>query len=112
MENPSYEVDPKQDMARISMYLEEDVLYIRLLDHQLEKLYFVGENHTYYRDYTDTKQLLPGYFARSINTDPVPLYQMKKDTYEIYYQHSAGLYQSGVKITIKPAKSEQSENNN
>ena len=98
--NPDYYVDPEQDMTRITATMEEDVLYVTLLDHLLEKIYFVGENHTYFRDFTDTKQERPEYFARAGNTDAIPLKNMEEDTYEIYFKHKVGLYKSKYYVKI------------
>lgn len=98
--DPDYFVDPKQDMARISMTLEEDVLYVTLLDHFLERIYFVGAKHTYFRDFTDTKQERPEYFARAGNTDAIPLKNLEEDVYKIYFRHSIGLYESGYYVKI------------
>ena len=98
--NPNYPVDAEQDMARIKMVLEEDVLYIYLLDHQLEKIYFVGKNNVYSRDYTATKQERPEYFARAGNIDANPLGKLEADSYEIYFKHKIGLYKSKYYIKI------------
>lgn len=99
--NPDYPIDEEQDMARIEFYIEEDVLYVKILDHLLEKLYLVGTKHSYFRDYTGTKQERPEYFARSMNTDPVPLQDLAEDKYEIYFRHKKGLYRSGRTIEIR-----------
>ena len=82
------------------MFIEEETLYVDLLDHQLEKVYFVGDNHTYFRDYTDTKQERPEYFARTGNRDAIPLKDFEEDNYEIYYKHSVGLYKSDYYVNI------------
>lgn len=102
-ENPDFYVDPEEDMARIKAVVEEDVLYVYSLDHFLERVYLVGDNHTYFRDYTDTKQERPEYFARAGHTDAIPLKDLEEDTYEVYFKHSIGLYKSKyyVKITKK-----------
>ncbi len=99
--NPDYDVDPKQDMARISMAVREDILYVSLLDHQLERIYFVGKNHSYYRDYTDTVQERPEYFARAVHTDIFSLNTFCEDAYEIYFQHHTGLFWSKYYVKIR-----------
>ncbi len=96
----NYYVDPKQDMARIKCKITDGVLYVSMIDHLLDRLYFVGQNHTYYRDYTDTKQER-SYFARGVVGDPVPLRGMEEDVYKIYYMKDSKLYISGHSITIK-----------
>ncbi|MFQ9515129.1 MAG: aryl-sulfate sulfotransferase [Eubacterium sp.] len=102
--NAEYYVDPEQDMARITMVLEEDILYVNLLDHQLEQIYFIGENNTYFRELSDTRQERPEYFARAGNTDAIPLNNLKDDSYQIYFKHSTGLYKS--KHYVKISKNE------
>lgn len=99
--NPQYYVNPEQDMARITMTLEEDVLYVELLDHQLQQIYFVGKNETYIRDFSDTKQERPEYFARANHIEGIPLDSLREDSYKIYYQHETGLYESGYWVDIK-----------
>lgn len=98
--DPSYYVDPEQDMARIDMLLKEDFLYITMINHLLEAICFVGEKHTYYRDYTDTVQERPEYFARTGHTDVVRVSDLKDDYYKIYFKHRIGLYQSGFYVKI------------
>lgn len=99
--NPEAYIDPEQDMARITMNIEEDVLYVTLLDHLLEKIYFVGEKYAYERDFTDTKQERPEYFARAGNTDPIPLKDLEEDKYKIYFKHKIGLYNSDHEIEVR-----------
>ncbi|MBE5938489.1 MAG: hypothetical protein E7265_10730 [Lachnospiraceae bacterium] len=99
-DNPDYEVDYEQDIARIEMYIEENVLYVSMIDHLLEKIYLVGNNNTYCMDYTGTSQERPEYFARALNREPIPLGNLTKDFYRIYYKHKKGLYDSGKDIII------------
>lgn len=98
--NPDFYVDPEQDMARIDVTVEEDCMYVSLFDHQLEKIYLVGQNNTYVRDFSETEQERPEYFARAGNVDAIPLNSLKKDYYEIYYKHKAGLYKSKYYVEI------------
>lgn len=98
--DPDYYVDPEQDMARIGVTVEEDNLFVTLFDHQLEKIYLVGEKNTYVRDFSETEQERMEYFARAGNTDAIPLSGLKKDTYKIYYKHSVGLYDSKYYVKI------------
>jgi len=102
--NPNYYVDPEQDMARIELAVEEDIAYLHMLDHQLEKVYFVGKNNTYMRDYTGTKQERPEYFTRAGIGDPFSLSELASDKYRIYYKHSTGLYKSKYYIKISDNK--------
>lgn len=99
-ENPQYVVDARQDIARISLTIEEDLLCVKFIDHLLEGIYLVGEKHTYFRDYSGSKQERPEYFARMLVNDPIPLMDLEYDMYEIYYKHSSGLYKSNQTIQI------------
>ena len=87
-------------MARIKLTIEENTAYFHLLDHQLEQIYFVGNKQIYFRDYTDTKQIRPEYFIRANHIDAVPLENLNKDYYEIYFKHKKGLYKSKYFIKI------------
>lgn len=102
-ENPDYVVNPVQDIARIALSIEDDLLCVKFIDHLLEGIYLVGEEHTYFRDYSGSTQERPEYFARMLINDPIPLMDLEYDTYEVYYKHSSGLYKSGniIKITEK-----------
>ncbi|MFQ9515126.1 MAG: aryl-sulfate sulfotransferase [Eubacterium sp.] len=98
--NPQCDLEPEQDMARIKMYIEENILYVTLPDHLLEGIYFVGKMHTYVRDFSETKQERPEYFARISTTDSISLNDFEEDKYDIYFKHSIGLYKSGYYIEI------------
>ena len=93
-------LDAEQDIARIRMYLEDNILYTVLFDHQLEGIYLVGNKHTYVRDFTVTVQERPEYFARNSTTDAIPLENLEEDNYKIYFKHTIGLYDSGHKIEL------------
>ena len=99
-ENPDYEVNPIQDIARIALSIEEDLLCVKFIDHLLEGIYLVGEEHTYFRDYSGSTQERPEYFARMLINDPIPLMDLEYDAYEVYYKHSSGLYKSGSIIKV------------
>lgn len=98
--NYDYDDEYEQDMARIKLTIEENTAYLHLLDHQLERVYLVGKCHTYFRDYTDTEQIRPEYFARANNIDAIPLEDLENDHYEIYFKHKKGLYKSKYFIKI------------
>ncbi len=99
--NHDFYIDPEQDMARISMYITDDTLYVSVVDHLLLGIYFVGEKHTYLRDFSDTKQERPEYFIRTVSTDPIPLTDMAEDNYKIYFKHKNGLYNAKHYFSIK-----------
>lgn len=101
--DPDCDIDPEQDLARIKLELEGDVLYVTLPDHFLEGIYFAGKTHTYLRDFSDTRQERPEYFARGITIDAISLNDFAEDEYEMYFKHTTGLYRAGHKIGIKRA---------
>ena len=98
--NPEADLDPEQDMARIQFRMEDDVLYVTLPDHFLEVIYFVGKAHTYVRDFTETKQERPEYFARGLTIDSISLSDFEADKYEIYFKHNIGLYKTGHAVEV------------
>lgn len=100
MEHPEL-IDSRQDMARITRYIEEDVLYIRMIDHLLDGVYLIGKEHTYYKDLSKTSQKRPEYFARASVGEAIPLSGMKNDTYTIYYNLNHKLYRTNYWICIR-----------
>lgn len=96
-----FKVNKLQDVARIEQKLEEGILSVKLIDHLLERIYLVGEKHTYYRDFTDTKQERAVYFSRTLVNEAISLMDLETDEYELYYKHKKGLFKSGVKIRLE-----------
>lgn len=98
--NPEYYVNPIQDMVRIKMKIEDDVLYVTMLDHLLEGIFFVGKEHTYLRDFSETHQERPEYFARTKTIDSISLNDFESDCYKIYYKCGQNFYKTKYVIEI------------
>lgn len=85
----------------ISAEIEQNILYIRHQDHLLQALYFVGENQSYIRDLSYSKQERMEYFAGIKIYDPIPLDMMEKDHYTVYFKKDMKLYQSDISFQKK-----------
>lgn len=106
MEHPE-QIDGKQDMARIKLYIEEDTLYAKMVDHLLKGIYLIGKKHTYYKDLTETSQKRPEYFARASVGEAIPLNKIENDEYTIYYNFEKKLYRTNHWIHIGKVKNEK-----
>lgn len=95
------QIDSKQDMARVNLCIEEDVLYVRMIDHLLEGVYLIGEKYAYYKDLSQTSQKRPEYFARVSVGETIPLKGMKNDKYTIYYCLNNKLYRTKEWICLR-----------
>lgn len=106
MEHPE-QIDSMQDVARIELYIEEDTLYVKMIDHLLEGIYLVGQNYTYYKDLAQTSQKRPEYFARAFVGEALPLSGIEEDKYDIYYRFRGKLLRTDNWIDIKKVKREK-----
>lgn len=79
-------IDYEEELTHIFMNRREDFLYINGIDHLVNKIYFVGNTHTYVQDYSWTKQTLPALFAKMVYYVAIPLQGLPKDRYNIYLQ--------------------------
>lgn len=79
-------IDYDLEISYIHMKLREDFLYVNGIDHLVNKIYFVGKEHTYVQDYSWTKQTAPALFAKAVYFVAVPLLGLPEDEYKIYLQ--------------------------
>ncbi len=100
LENDEAPFDLEQDAANTEMVLMENILYVKAVDHLIQKIYFVGETGTYVQDYSDTEQTNPSLFGRMFYAVMVPLGVMAADSYRIYYQCEEKLYDTGESVTV------------
>jgi hypothetical protein len=84
--------DPAQDAANTEMLLIENILYVKAVDHLIQKIYFVGEKGTYVQDYSDTEQTNPGLFGRMFYAVMIPLGGLDEDRYRIYFECNGKLF--------------------
>lgn len=81
-----------RDEAYITVFGREDVLYFRAKDHLIEKIYFVGKEHAYEYDSTNTTQNNLAYFEDMVYCIPLSIDCLKKDDYKIYVRTKNGIF--------------------
>lgn len=88
---------PKQVIRKI--YIKEDILYLRAQDHVIKKVYFVGENYAYMKDYTKTHQTMDR-FSNKVYFHLISCNKLKEDTYSLYCEYEDKIYSIGKYIRI------------
>lgn len=84
----------------IAIHFQEDILFVKTMDHRISYIYFVGEHHKYYVDLTGTYQTMD-IFRDKIYEIPFWLKEIAADTYHIYYHYKEDLYDSEAEFTIE-----------
>ena len=105
--NHPEQIDSKQDMARVKLSLEEDVLCVKMIDHLLDGVYLIGKEHAYYKDLSQTSQKRPEYFARALVGEVIPLNGIKNDKYTVYYKFNKKLYKTNNWIRIRKVEEDE-----
>ena len=95
------ELDHTERIAKTSFKLNGKTLLMYGIDHIVNQLYFVGENHTYVYDNTDTKQDLLAIFYNYGYHMSVGIDTLKKDRYHLYIRCMGNLYDTGKDFEIK-----------
>lgn len=95
------EAEREKNIANVSMYISENYLYLRAMDHLVSHVYFVGKEYTFMQDYSMTTQKAPSLFASSVYYIAIPLAPLEKDQYEIYIKCFDQLYYTEKYIEIK-----------
>lgn len=95
------EAEREKNIANVTMYLSEDYLYMKAMDHLVSHIYFVGQEHTFVQDYSMTTQKNPALFANSVYFIAIPLAPLQPDNYNIYIQCNKQLYYTEKFIEIK-----------
>lgn len=93
-------IDYDLEVSYIHMKIREDFLYVNGIDHLVNKIYFVGKEHTYVQDYSWTKQTAPALFAKAVYFVAVPLLELPEDEYKIYLQCHDRLLETTKHITV------------
>lgn len=83
----------------IDIHFQEDVLFVKAVDHSISYIYFLGEDKQYYVDLTGTYQTMD-VFRNKIYEIPFWLKDMENGTYHIYYRYKDELYDSEEEFTI------------
>lgn len=85
--------------TNIKMRVSGQVLYIEGYDHQLQQIYFVGKQNTFFKDFTKTKQERAD-FAELVYEIAIPLWDLEQDAYEVYLNLEAVWYDTKKKLTV------------
>ncbi len=83
----------------IDIKFQEDILFVKLTDHTVDYIYFLGDKEDYYIDLTTTYQT-DSKFVGKIYEVPFRLNKMKGGTYHIYYKYKGEIYDSEDEFTI------------
>lgn len=95
------ELDHTERIAKTSFKLNGRALLMYSIDHMVSHLYFVGENHTYVYDNTDTKQELLAIFYNYGYHMSIGIDTLEKDRYHLYVRCMGNLYDTGKDFEIK-----------
>lgn len=98
-ENRTDEDKDGQEQCEIYLSLQEDMLFVKAVDHSISYIYFIGGKHRYYADLTGTYQTMD-IFREKVFQIPFWLKDMANDTYQVYYDYKDGLYDSGSRFTV------------
>lgn len=86
------EFDLMEDLRILEFRCMEDILYVKEIDHLIDRLYFKGEQHTYVQRYTDTTQSTPELFSRMVYEIAIPFGHLEPDCYQIYIESRGELF--------------------
>lgn len=85
----------------IDFKLQEELLFVKCVDHEVERIYFKGEKGCYQTIFDDTYQTMDIFremvYEIATQLDPLP-----PDRYEVYLKVRGGLYRSGKYIEKTP----------
>lgn len=98
-ENKTDEDGDEKEQCEIFLNFQEDMLFVKAVDHSISYIYFIGEQYRYYADLTGTYQTMD-IFRDKVYQIPFWLKDLKKDTYQVYYDYKDGLYNSGSRFTV------------
>lgn len=94
LKNSEVPFDVEVDLSNVEMSLSENILYVKCVDHLLQKIYFVGSKDTFVQDYSDTHQTSAEIFGRMYYALSIPLADLPADHYDIYFDCDGKLYNS------------------
>lgn len=77
--------------APFTWYMMDDIFLIEQKDHDIKKLYAIGEKHQYMLDETDTVQKSKK-FENSIYSITFPFEHLEPDQYKMYVETKDGIY--------------------
>ncbi len=88
----------KVKSVAIDYTLQEDLLFVQGVDHEIEKIYFCGEKGCYRTDFDDTYQTMD-VFREMVYEIATQLDELPPDHYDVYLQVKGELQKTGKYIT-------------
>lgn len=101
--NPQKIAYKKQKINEKEIYLSEDKLFCTTVDHLLQKVYFVGINSVYVKDFDISVQTMPEKFSKQKFFVCIDISKLPKDKYQIYYLYEQQYIDTGKYINISVA---------
>lgn len=87
------------DSAAIDYKLQEDLFFLRCVDHEVKKVYFLGEKGKYQVDYDDTYQTME-IFSKMVYILAMQLDKLPPDRYQLYLDVKGEYQKTGKYIEI------------
>lgn len=83
--------------------IREEFLYVKATDHAIQKLYLIGKDHCYVKDYTNTWQTCKFHVDRKFYC-VITLRDVETDDYVVAVQYKDQIYLTGRTMKIKNCK--------
>lgn len=88
------------DSPAIDYKLQEDLFFLRGVDHEVKKVYFLGQKGNYQVDYDDTYQTMD-IFSRMVYILAMQLDKLPSDRYQLYLDVKGEYQKTGKYIEIR-----------
>lgn len=98
-EKEAADIDFSKSVRRIfsseKLFMEEDVLFVEGVDHEIRRIYLVGKNGVYMAVFDDTEQTMPNVFGDGYYHICIWLDELPKDHYELVLNIKGELQNTG-----------------
>ncbi|MDO5291442.1 MAG: aryl-sulfate sulfotransferase [bacterium] len=88
-----------EDKIILNIEIREEYLYIKAVDHSIEKVIFIGNSHCYEKDYTDTHQTNKFHKDRKYYV-MIPIKDLVPDQYDLVIQSKGSNYSTDYQIKV------------
>lgn len=90
----------KGQLARVKFKFYDRFLLVLGRDHLVDKVYLEGEDCVYQADYSRTEQRQPSLFSRFHYYLTMPVVNLPRGEYNIYFESDGRIYRTGKKFSI------------
>ena len=90
----------KGQLARVKFKFYDRFLLVLGRDHLVDKVYLEGEDCVYQADYSRTEQRQPSLFSRFHYYLTMPVGNLPRGEYNIYFESDGHIYRTGKKFSI------------